>query len=324
MEGVIRLISFTTGGKALGERVISSFGETTFITYEKGDDLNEFCKSAFQERAPIIFISATGIAVRTVAPLLKDKLSDPPVIVMDEGGNFVIPIVSGHYGGGNRLASELAERIGAVPVITTATDVNSAFSVDSFALEKGLEVVNKDGIKKVSTKALEGKPIVLSIKNYPPKEKVDVIISDECIENQGKAILGLKGEIQAIIDKGIVLGVGCKRGKKKEEIKALAEECLNGLGLTLEDITAVSTIDIKEREQGILDFIEEMKIPLITFDAEILGSLEGDFTSSEFVNSKVGVDNVCERSALAATGGKGEIILRKTARDGVTISLVRI
>lgn len=87
------------------------------------------------KKTAVIWIGACGIAVRAMAPSLRDKLTDIPVLVVDEAGQFVIPVLSGHYGGANELAGLLAKRIGAVPVITTATDVNHAFAVDVFAKE---------------------------------------------------------------------------------------------------------------------------------------------------------------------------------------------
>ncbi len=330
MKDVLRIAAFTEKGGELIGKIIGALKEYQCLVFEKGDSLSDFCHDAFEEKTPLIFVGAVGIAVRSIAPHLKDKLSDPPVIVMDELGRYIIPILSGHYGGANQLAADLAAELknshGAVPVITTATDINGVFSVDSFARERDLEVFNKDGIKEVSTKALEGKAITLSIKAFPPEEKVDVVISDNPSDYE-YGTLGLKpgdeSEIR-IVDKGIVLGLGCKKGKSLEEIKSFAEECLKKQGLVFGDLSAIATIDIKEEEPGIKALVEELKIPLITFDAETLKRVPGKFSASFFVRDRVGVDNVCERAAVAATGGKGIIIQSKAAKDGITISLADV
>ena len=139
----------------------------------------EWTKDSFQPGNALIFVGAIGIAVRAITGLPKDKLSDCPVIVIDDKGQFVIPILSGHVGGANKLAATIAELIEAIPVITTSTDVNETFSVDLYAAENNLNIANREGIKKVSVKALEGRKITLSIKDFPPKDKVDVVVTDE-------------------------------------------------------------------------------------------------------------------------------------------------
>ena len=104
----------------------------------------------FPEADALIFVGACGIAVRAVAPWVKDKFQDPAVVAADEGGQFVISLLSGHAGGANRLTRELAAALGAVPVITTATDVNGRFAVDVFAAENGCAISSRDLAKQLS------------------------------------------------------------------------------------------------------------------------------------------------------------------------------
>ena len=119
--------------------------------------LEEWTVNSFMPGNALIFVGAAGIAVRAVSCVAKDKLSDCPVVVIDDNARFVIPILAGHAQGANKLAMILADLLGAIPVITTSTDVNDAFSADSFAAEKRLNISNREGIKKVSVKALEEK-----------------------------------------------------------------------------------------------------------------------------------------------------------------------
>ena len=128
-----------------------------------------------QEKNAILFIGACGIAVRAIAPFLTDKLNDVPVLVMDEQGCFVIPVLSGHVGGANELAVSLAERMGSTPVITTATDLNHCFAVDLFARRNALHIVNKDGIAKVSSRILAGEEVTMAVEEGHFREEAQTL-----------------------------------------------------------------------------------------------------------------------------------------------------
>lgn len=292
--------------------------------------LDELCREAFEQGTALLFISAMGIAVRSVAPFVKDKLTDPPVIVMDELGLHVIPVLSGHMGGANSLALEIAEATGADPVITTATEINEAFSVDLFAKENGLRIVNRDGIAKVSASALKGKPVTISIKDYPPQEAVDVLIADalDAMDKAG-ADEGAQAESPAAENLATIrlcpgryaVGMGCRKGKSSEEIREFAERVLAENGVDAAEVGAIATIDIKAEEPGIKALAEYWKVPLITYEATLLEKVQGDFASSEFVKKTVGVDSVAERSAVLAAGSGSKLIVRKQAENGMTIAV---
>ncbi len=328
---MLKIISFTQNGILLSERIREALGqgtdknplcdEVSLATRYRSQDgtkhpyytessIEEWAKEGFEAHAALLFIGATGIAVRAIAPFVKDKLSDSPVLVMDEQGQFVISLLSGHMGGANELALAIAEAVSAIPVVTTATDQNDAFSVDLFAKENHLVLKNRDGIKKVSSRAIEGKPVRLSIKDYPPKSKVDAVVADGAIE---------------LCPCGYAVGIGCKRDKSFSDIENLFLEVLAQEQMKIEDVGAIASISIKENEPGLLELSRKYKLPFLTFDAEVLMKLEGEFTSSDFVSSQVGVDNVCERAALAAVGGSelGELLRRKTAANGVTIAIAK-
>ena len=125
--------------------------------------LTEWTGEQMKKRRSLLFIGACGIVVRAIAPFLTDKLNDVPVLVMDEQGRFVIPVLAGHVGGANKLAVSLAERMGSTPVITTATDLNHCFAVDLFARRNALHIVNKDGIAKVSSCILAGEEVTMAV-----------------------------------------------------------------------------------------------------------------------------------------------------------------
>ena len=217
------VISFTEKGSELAEKIKRLSKEQqlpceihTYHGRKQVENLNAWTKEQFSLRNAIIFIGACGIAVRTIAPFLKDKLTDSPVLVLDEAGNYVIPLLSGHVGGANEIALQLAELLGAVPVITTATDINNAFAIDVFAKKHDLSIDKKEGIKKVSAKVLEKKKLSMTIApEYAAK--VDVAI--------GTPEDGQKPELLlTLIPKEYILGIGCRRNKEEQELKAYFPE----------------------------------------------------------------------------------------------------
>ncbi|MCR4690108.1 MAG: cobalamin biosynthesis protein [Lachnospiraceae bacterium] len=276
--------------------------------------LAEFVEESFQPGNALIFIGAAGIAVRAVSAAAKDKLSDSPVIVIDDEGRFVIPILSGHAGGGNKLAAVLADLLDAIPVITTATDVNESFSVDSFAAERRLTITDKDRIKQVSLKALSEKKITLSIQDFPPTKPVDVMIADE---TDREYTLLLR-------PKRYTVGIGMKKGKDAKETEGFFLECLQRAGIKTEDVYGICTIDLKEEEPAILHLRNKFRIPVISFDAELLKKVTGTFNGSSFVEQTVGVDNVCERAAMAVAGTDAQMVLPKQKQDGITIAIAKM
>ena len=201
-----------------------------------------------------------------------------------------------------------------MPVITTATDINGAFSADLFAKENGLTIANREGIAKVSSSALEGKPVTICIKNYPPDGKVDVAVTDEAGALKDMASIVLCPKIYAI-------GIGCRRGKPFTDIRDFVSETLASSGLDLKDAGCIATIDIKKDEEGLKALSRAWRMPLITFDAEILAKAEGEFESSQKVVESVGVDNVCERAAVLAAGKGSNLVVRKTASNGITVAV---
>lgn len=299
----ISVISFTDKGKQLSMAVFGSWTPEKVLLFSKKDqvmDVKAWTGEQFREKRAIVFVGACGIAVRMTAPWIKDKLTDSPVIVMDETGLFVIPILSGHMGGANELAERIAQQAGAVPVITTATDVNETFAVDVFAKRQNLSILNKDGIARVSSKVLKG-------------EMVDIVIAadDERLSN---GILRLK-------PKEYVLGIGCRRGKPYEEIRDFVDKELKKIAVSMQDVRAVASIDRKKDEKGILRFANANRLPFVTFSAEQLEQVRGWFEESDFVKNNVGVGNVCERAAMAEAGAEGRLILHKTAENGMTLAV---
>ena len=282
--------------------------------------LADFTAPVFAWADAMVFVGACGIAVRAIAPHVRDKRTDPAVLAVDELGQFVIPLLSGHIGGANRLAARLAEAVGATAVVTTATDVNRRFSVDEWSARQGLYIDDMAAAKAVSAAILEGPVPVWS--DFPiagdlpaglePGESGPLGI---CISWRRKFPFD---RTLLLVPPVLRLGIGCRRGTSSGAIAALADQLLAEHNVHPAAVGTVATIDLKKDETGLLDFCRDRGWPLSCYSAEELAAVEGDFTPSDFVRSVTGVDNVCERAALL---GAERLLVKKTARGGVTAAL---
>ncbi|MBQ4428413.1 MAG: cobalt-precorrin 5A hydrolase [Clostridia bacterium] len=275
---------------------------------------------AFSSADALIFVSSCGIAVRSVAPFIKNKATDPAVIAVDESGSFVIPLLSGHIGGANTLAKSIASAIGAVPVITTATDVRGRFSADEWAARRGFALSDMSAAKAVSAAILEGDiPLVsdFPIKGELPSGvifgssgEVGIAVSYKTAEPFTKTL--------RLIPKCLFLGIGCRRGTPKELIESAVEAVMDENGLDIRAVKSAASIIIKSDEAGLLEFCREKGLKIDFYSAEELRQVSGDFTQSEFVKSVTGVDNVCERAAMIAAD---RLLVNKTPISGVTVAV---
>lgn len=268
----------------------------------------------------LVYVGACGIAVRSIAPYVKNKTMDPAVICVDECANFCISLLSGHIGGGNRWTKWVAEQIGAVPVVTTATDINHRFSVDEWAARQGYVIGSMKDAKDVSSAILEQDIPVYSDKPLPQK-----LPDGLCRKADGKIGIAVSVYKQTpfentlnIIPKVLTLGIGCRKGMNCKTIEAAVQKTLEENLLDIRAVRNAASIDLKAGEKGLLTFCEKYRLPVNFYTAEQLLSVEGDFSSSGFVKSITGVDNVCERSAVC--GGK-RLIVNKTVYNGVTVAV---
>ena len=289
-------------------------------------DIRVWAGEQMRKKNALLFIGAVGIAVRAIAPHIENKLSDSPVIVMDEVGVFCVPILSGHMGGANELAIFIAEIKGATPVITTATDINGCFAVDVFARENNLFITDKDAIKKISAKVLSGERLTMSVESghifneegifseaadgarkeripdkipdeiilekYPPKGYVDVLVTSEDAGYDAGIILK---------PRRYILGAGCRRGLLPEVFEEKVLKELEKLGVSVNELASLATVDLKSDEEAFLCFCKKHRLELRCFSPEKLMQAEGDFSHSDFVLKTTGADNVCERAAACAT-----------------------
>ena len=333
---VIWLISYTARGRALAARVADILKDSghdcrTFALPKfcgEGDEpltlsAVDWAEAGFAEADALIFCCALGIAVRAIAPHVRDKRTDPAVLVLDEGGTFVIPLLSGHLGGANALAEELAAKLLATPVLTTATDVNGLFAVDVFAKNNDLFIEDMALAKAVSAALLAGEtvgfrsdlPVEGSLpKGLTPGEAGLGILVSPSDEKPFFRTLRL-------IPRRYAVGLGCRRGKSESELEAFLMENLEKHGVGLREVKALASIDIKRDEPGLVVLAKELGLPFVTYSAEELKRAPGEFTLSAFVQGVTGVDSVCERAAVLASGGT--LMVRKVAENGMTFALAK-
>ena len=274
----------------------------------------------FNEVDAMVFVGSVGIAVREIAPHVRDKSTDPAVVSIDELGKFAVPLLSGHIGGANDLALALANMLEATPVITTATDINKKFSVDAWAARNGYVIGSLSCAKAVSAAILE--------QNVPLHSDYPIVT-----ELPNGMILGNTGDVGIrisiyrdepfqrtlrLIPSILHLGIGCRKGTECAAILDAVDTVLKSHNIDPRAIKCVASIDLKAKERGLLEFCKERKLPVSFYSAEELKAVPGEFTPSKFVQSVTGVDNVCERSALI---GAKKLIVRKTARNGVTVAV---
>lgn len=364
------VISFTERGREVSLRIrrileregirCRNFARERFCRGEEGlevfaGELSAWSGDRFGDSEALIFVGACGIAVRAVAPWVRDKFRDPAVVAVDEGGRFVIPLLSGHVGGANRLARLLAGSLGAVPVITTATDVSGKFAVDVFAAENGCAISDRRLAKEISAAVLAGERIPL-LSDFPlegefPREiyvckktaaggknltgsaaggESPAGPAAELEEQTGGLRIRITlsdrerdGELR-LIPRAAVLGMGCRRGVSEEELWRAAERALGEAGVDWRGLRALASVDLKKNEEGLIRLAARLQVPFLTFSAEELNRLPGQYSSSDFVKRTAGVDCVCERAAMAAAclgGGRGRLAAGKRAFGPVTAAV---
>ncbi len=316
---------FISGGDSI---IVQGFGKLSPNPELKPGD---WVKEMFSEVEAFVFIGASGIAVRLIAPCVDSKLTDPAVLSVDEKGRFVVPLLSGHIGGANEIALGLADYIGAQPVISTATDLNSLFSVDVFAIKNNFEINDLKKAKEFSAELLVSKkancciadpinsyyritgtlPRELSITHSPRDDKnVPEFIISSYEDDKEKLVL---------FPKCLIVGIGCRKGVGLEKLYNFCVKVFEDYKLDLRSVKKICSIDIKKSEEGIIQLAQKVGVPFEVFSADNLSALGDGFTASSFVRQQVGVDNVCERAAVA--GGAEKIIVKKTISDAMTLAV---
>ena len=295
--------------------------------------------AAFRQYDALIFIMATGIAVRMIAGSLKSKLEDPAVLVLDEEAQHVISLLSGHIGGANELTRELAASLGADPVITTATDVQKKLAVDVAAARLALRPSPKEQIKRFNSAVLDDAAIRYVIdenlarasfykkrlddmgltalfgRELPSKEGLTAFITaDESVRRE---------DVICLVPRRLVAGIGCRRGTEMSEIRAALEAALTKIGRSIADVSLLASTEAKADEAGLLALSAKLKRDIRFHSNEKMQETIDAYGLSEspFVKKNIGIGNVAEAAALASVPA-GRLALAKTRSEKVTVALV--
>ena len=295
--------------------------------------LSEIIEELFTNYRALIMIMAMGIVIRVIAPHIQNKYIDPAVLVIDEGGTFVISALSGHMGGANDLARQVASAINSVPVITTATDVNNIPAIDVIARDYKLKPEPISGIKRINSALARGEKVsVYSEINIPLASSTSLILKDPDLfssEDKGIKVLitnkknVICGDWDLILyPVNLVVGVGCKRGVSKTLILQEIEKVLHQANRSMACLKALATFDLKTQETGLTEAADFLGIPLLGFTAEEIESCINlyQLNKSNSVMERMGVGGVCEPTAILACP-KGKLLVGKTKGPGITVAV---
>jgi cobalt-precorrin 5A hydrolase len=300
------------------------------------DRLSEEMVQKFNKYSGHIFIMATGIVVRVIAPLIQNKTEDPAIVVIDDQGQHAISLLSGHLGGANALTLQVAEIIGARPVITTATDVNRRPAIDVLAKEKKLNIENPPAIKTVNMALLTNQQIGVhdpfdvlqdDIPNAVQLDEKGLSKWKGSKDSAGAIYVGdkradLPSDVLVLRPASLVAGIGCNRNTPMDEIKRLLDEVLKNHRLAGSSLNRIATVDLKADEPGLLELAKTLSVPIDFFSREKLGQVKTIQTPSTRVENHIGVKSVCEAAAILASQ-MGPLIVPKQKTPNVTVAIAR-
>lgn len=334
----VACLSFTDNGRKIGGK-LSGFKSNNgveihhYINHEIKGGIKNIFKDIVKEYDGIVFISATGIAVRMMAPYIVDKTVDPAIVVVDDLGRFSISLLSGHIGGGNFLCKWIADILKAKPIITTASDSRGIEAIDVFAMKMGYLMEDMESVKDITAMMVNGKKIGFysDMKEMIYYDNILAIDSLDGIED-------LKDEIDGLIlvtstqnialeiphtilrPKNLNIGIGCRKGVEGERIIKAILETLDRNNLSKNSIKSIGTVEIKKDEVGIIEASKYFDCPMNIFTIREIEKVEKMFEKSSFVKKTIGVSSVSEPCAYLSGG---QIIVKKTKCNGITIAISR-
>jgi len=292
----------------------------------------------FKNNNALICLFSLGAVIRLIAPHLEDKKTDPAVIVIDDKMNFVISVLSGHIGGANELTKEIAEKLGALPVITTAADVNKTIAVDLVGREFNWKIDDDSTVTKISAHMVNEEPIGVfqdtGEKNWYKELPKNVLIYqsiEDLKKSDSKAYLIISDRIiddeiskESVIYRppSLVIGIGLHWDTTKETIREGIMKSLEKFKLSSKSIAKLVSIKKPQDVQGLIDLGKEMGIPVEYVDREDLAEIAAP-NPSEIVKAFEGTASVSEAAAIKVSGGK-LIVAKQKFPPNLTIAIARI
>lgn len=352
----VAVVSVTGQGSALALRLTEALpqcrayvpvrhGFAVVMGAEPYTRLRDLFPRLWRDYRALVCIMATGIVVRCCSPLVRSKMQDPAVVVLDERGHFAISLLSGHVGGANRLARVVAEVLGGQAVITTGSDVARKPAVDAMAMETGLVMEDMTWAARVTSAILDEEPLWV----YDPDGRLAryrgalpraVWISlkggpsiREIFEEAGVDLDGLPGlwvseyevptPCRAVVlrPRCLAVGVGCNRNASAEEIMQAIQAVFRRHELALGAVRTLASVDVKADEPGLQDAARRLGWPVAFFPPKMLRAQRVP-NPSPVVRRCIGVSSVCEAAALMASQN-GRLIVEKQKTPNVTVAVAK-
>lgn len=339
------LYALTPQGAEIARRLAAEYGGLLCLPHRMAQDgeqgfatLRECVGESYARFARHIFVAATGIVVRCIAPHLQGKSTDPAVVVLDQKGQFVISLVSGHLGGANALARDVARITGGTPVITTATDTEDLPSLDVVAMESGCTLHNISAVKHVNGALLAGRTVTvidphnrLGLQTGRHAHLFNFTDSPDTAEGGPAVVVTWRdamsmplGEQTLVVHPRILhMGIGCRKGRSADAIESFVRRELATRMIALDSISGIASVDAKAQEPGLLEAARRMGLPVQFFPAETLKGITVP-NPSDKPEKAVGTRSVAEAAALVAAGvtdGTARLILEKIKDTGTTLAV---
>ena len=323
----LAIISLTLQGQNVANRIAQMLEDDhTVLTIDLfHKNVKDTIEKIFSQYDCILGIMASGIMIRSVCSLLKDKTKDPAILVMDEREKHVITLLSGHIGGGNDYNLKIAELVSADSVITTATDVIGKMGIDTLARKYYLNINNPSKIRFINKALVEGKNVELALTS-----QFEFVYEDKLVKESYLRIPSKFSKIAAysnnntiiLTPKKLVVGLGARKGISKNDILFAVEEAFNTLRLPILRIDALATAEPKKEENGILEAAKELDVPLEIISLNKLRNFkDSQCSESLWVKKVFGVSGVSEPAALLSAGKDAKLIFRKKAFNKVTVAV---
>jgi cobalt-precorrin 5A hydrolase/precorrin-3B C17-methyltransferase len=330
LEDKTVMLYITDNGLNLAKRLNGLYPDAPTFKFN-----SEIVPELWNKHKALIFIMAAGIVVRTIAPLIKDKTADPAVVVLDEKGRFAISLLSGHLGGANEIAEEIADFLKGNAVITTASDINNMPSIDLWARENDLALEDREiiphiairflnnGVLKVYLQMAEDSSQESEIKlpegflEVSDPTSADLLITNKNLFTVHDSHFTAKGQLY-LRPKNLVVGIGCNSGTSEMEIEDAVKKTLEESNLSFLSIYFLATIDKKAGEKGLVAFAQKYGFSITTFTSDELNTVEG-IEKSEAVFKSIGAQAVAEPAALLASGSD-KLLVPKQKIGNVTVA----
>ncbi|MGL4343646.1 MAG: cobalt-precorrin 5A hydrolase [Cellulosilyticaceae bacterium] len=335
------IVAVTKGGTVLAKQLqIGLEASTIYVSsrlVEEGlnpieGPLGEWTRTLFEKYEQLVFVMATGIVVRSIAPYLQHKYTDPAVVVVDEGGQYAISLLSGHVGGANALAFKVAGLIGAKPIVTTATDVKGVAALDRMVKNCGGYIADLNrSSKRVNTALIEGEKVgfyteysrkidcrgMTVVTNQQEANQMDLLV---CMSSQRQLPLS-HPECIHIVPREIVVGVGCKQGTSQKQLYRCVEQLFDVHNIHPKALAALGSCWVKKEEEGIKALSKQLEVPFEVYEKEAIEEVAHLFKQSPFVKQTIGVGCVAEPCAYLLSGG--HLLCGRVSEAGVTLALGR-